>query len=146
MMVLQQWTDGSGARKRYYNSHLQLSNLFLNFPMRQGEGCQTLLYHFNITIPDTLLYCRGESPFCADGLVSFSAPLMVLSHNQKQTGDSADQIAPCIGFVNKMDRQRLTFDGLPARNMLKSNAVAITLQLVKKMISVLHGFSERSYK
>jgi hypothetical protein len=33
-MVLQQWTDGSRARKRYYN--YLLLQLVLNFPMRQA--------------------------------------------------------------------------------------------------------------
>jgi hypothetical protein len=55
MMVLQQWTGWSGARKRYYN-YICSYNL-LKFPMRQGEALpETLPYHFNIIdTRDTLI-------------------------------------------------------------------------------------------
>jgi hypothetical protein len=110
MMVLQQWTDGSGARKRYYNSHLQLSNLFLEFSNETRWRLPDIAISILILlIPGTtLLYCRGESPFCADGLVSFSAVDGV--EPQPETNrDSADQIAPMHWFVNKMDRQGSDF-------------------------------------
>jgi elongation factor G len=55
-MVLQQWTGWLRARKRYYN-YICSYNLFLNFPMRQGEALpETLPYHFNIIdTRDTLI-------------------------------------------------------------------------------------------
>ena len=58
--------------------------------------------------------------------------LMVLSHNQKLTGDLLINIrVPRIGFVNKMDRQGSNFLMVcqQVRDMLKSNAVAITLPI-----------------
>ena len=57
---------------------------------------------------------------------------MVLSHNQKLTGDLADNYkVPRIGFVNKMDRQGADFLMVckQVKEMLGSNAVPLHLPI-----------------
>jgi elongation factor G len=107
-----------------------------NFPMRQGEALpETLPYHFNIIdTPGHVDFTVevNRSLRVLDGLVFLFSAVDGVEPQSETNWRLADQYkVPRIGFVNKMDRQGSDFLMVcqQVRDMLKSNAVAITLPI-----------------
>jgi elongation factor G len=107
-----------------------------NFPTTQGKLLpETLPYHFNIIdTPGHVDFTVevNRSLRVLDGLVFLFSAVDGVEPQSETNWRLADQYrVPRIGFVNKMDRQGSNFLMVcqQVRDMLKSNAVAITLPI-----------------
>jgi elongation factor G len=107
-----------------------------NFPTTQGKTLpETLPYHFNIIdTPGHVDFTVevNRSLRVLDGLVFLFSAVDGVEPQSETNWRLADQYhVPRIGFVNKMDRQGSNFLMVcqQVRDMLKSNAVAITLPI-----------------
>ncbi len=107
-----------------------------NFPTTQGKLLpETLPYHFNIIdTPGHVDFTVevNRSLRVLDGLVFLFSAVDGVEPQSETNWRLADQYkVPRIGFVNKMDRQGSDFLMVcqQVRDMLKSNAVAITLPI-----------------
>lgn len=107
-----------------------------NFPTQQGKSLpETLPYHFNIIdTPGHVDFTVevNRSLRVLDGLVFLFSAVDGVEPQSETNWRLADQYrVPRMGFVNKMDRQGSNFLGVcqQVRDMLKSNAVAITLPI-----------------
>ncbi|RZK10079.1 MAG: elongation factor G [Flavobacterium sp.] len=107
-----------------------------NFPTEQGKALpETLPYHFNIIdTPGHVDFTVevNRSLRVLDGLVFLFSAVDGVEPQSETNWRLADQYrVPRMGFVNKMDRQGSNFLGVcqQVRDMLKSNAVAITLPI-----------------
>jgi elongation factor G len=107
-----------------------------NFPTEQGKTLpETLPYHFNIIdTPGHVDFTVevNRSLRVLDGLVFLFSAVDGVEPQSETNWRLADQYrVPRMGFVNKMDRQGSNFLGVcqQVRDMLKSNAVAITLPI-----------------
>jgi elongation factor G len=107
-----------------------------NFPTTQGKPLpETLPYHFNIIdTPGHVDFTVevNRSLRVLDGLVFLFSAVDGVEPQSETNWRLADQYrVPRIGFVNKMDRQGSNFLMVcqQVRDMLKSNAVAITLPI-----------------
>jgi elongation factor G len=107
-----------------------------NFPTTQGKILpETLPYHFNIIdTPGHVDFTVevNRSLRVLDGLVFLFSAVDGVEPQSETNWRLADQYrVPRIGFVNKMDRQGSNFLMVcqQVRDMLKSNAVAITLPI-----------------
>ena len=107
-----------------------------NFPTTQGKVLpETLPYHFNIIdTPGHVDFTVevNRSLRVLDGLVFLFSAVDGVEPQSETNWRLADQYhVPRIGFVNKMDRQGSNFLMVcqQVRDMLKSNAVAITLPI-----------------
>lgn len=107
-----------------------------NFPTTQGKVLpETLPYHFNIIdTPGHVDFTVevNRSLRVLDGLVFLFSAVDGVEPQSETNWRLADQYrVPRIGFVNKMDRQGSNFLMVcqQVREMLKSNAVAITLPI-----------------
>jgi elongation factor G len=107
-----------------------------NFPTEQGKKiAETLPYHFNIIdTPGHVDFTVevNRSLRVLDGLVFLFSAVDGVEPQSETNWRLADQYrVPRMGFVNKMDRQGSNFLNVcqQVRDMLKSNAVAITLPI-----------------
>ncbi|OYX81578.1 MAG: elongation factor G, partial [Flavobacteriales bacterium 32-34-25] len=107
-----------------------------NFPTEQGKALpETLPYHFNIIdTPGHVDFTVevNRSLRVLDGLVFLFSAVDGVEPQSETNWRLADQYrVPRMGFVNKMDRQGSNFLAVcqQVRDMLKSNAVAITLPI-----------------
>ena len=107
-----------------------------NFPTEQGKTLpETLPYHFNIIdTPGHVDFTVevNRSLRVLDGLVFLFSAVDGVEPQSETNWRLADQYrVPRMGFVNKMDRQGSNFLMVcqQVRDMLKSNAVAITLPI-----------------
>ena len=107
-----------------------------NFPTEQGKTLpETLPYHFNIIdTPGHVDFTVevNRSLRVLDGLVFLFSAVDGVEPQSETNWRLADQYrVPRMGFVNKMDRQGSNFLNVcqQVRDMLKSNAVAITLPI-----------------
>ncbi|AWA28710.1 elongation factor G [Flavobacterium magnum] len=107
-----------------------------NFPTIQGKVTpETKPYHFNIIdTPGHVDFTVevNRSLRVLDGLVFLFSAVDGVEPQSETNWRLADQYrVPRMGFVNKMDRQGSNFLGVcqQVRDMLKSNAVAITLPI-----------------
>ena len=107
-----------------------------NFPTEQGKPLpETLPYHFNIIdTPGHVDFTVevNRSLRVLDGLVFLFSAVDGVEPQSETNWRLADQYrVPRMGFVNKMDRQGSNFLNVcqQVRDMLKSNAVAITLPI-----------------
>jgi elongation factor G len=107
-----------------------------NYPTKQGEILpESLPYHFNIIdTPGHVDFTVevNRSLRVLDGLVFLFSAVDGVEPQSETNWRLADQYrVPRMGFVNKMDRQGSNFLGVcqQVRDMLKSNAVAITLPI-----------------
>jgi elongation factor G len=107
-----------------------------NFPTEQGKKiAETLPYHFNIIdTPGHVDFTVevNRSLRVLDGLVFLFSAVDGVEPQSETNWRLADQYrVPRMGFVNKMDRQGANFLNVcqQVRDMLKSNAVAITLPI-----------------
>jgi len=107
-----------------------------NFPTKQGEILpESIPYHFNIIdTPGHVDFTVevNRSLRVLDGLVFLFSAVDGVEPQSETNWRLADQYkVPRIGFVNKMDRQGSDFLMVcqQVRDMLKSNAVAITLPI-----------------
>jgi elongation factor G len=107
-----------------------------NFPTTQGKLLpESLPYHFNIIdTPGHVDFTVevNRSLRVLDGLVFLFSAVDGVEPQSETNWRLADQYrVPRIGFVNKMDRQGSNFLMVcqQVRDMLKSNAVAITLPI-----------------
>jgi len=107
-----------------------------NFPTNQGNPLpETLPYHFNIIdTPGHVDFTVevNRSLRVLDGLVFLFSAVDGVEPQSETNWRLADNYrVPRMGFVNKMDRQGSNFLNVcqQVRDMLKSNAVAITLPI-----------------
>ncbi len=107
-----------------------------NFPTEQGKPLpESKPYHFNIIdTPGHVDFTVevNRSLRVLDGLVFLFSAVDGVEPQSETNWRLADQYrVPRMGFVNKMDRQGSNFLGVcqQVRDMLKSNAVAITLPI-----------------
>ena len=107
-----------------------------NFPTTQGvANADSKPYHFNIIdTPGHVDFTVevNRSLRVLDGLVFLFSAVDGVEPQSETNWRLADQYrVPRMGFVNKMDRQGSNFLGVcqQVRDMLKSNAVAITLPI-----------------
>jgi elongation factor G len=107
-----------------------------NFPTEQGKSiAETKPYHFNIIdTPGHVDFTVevNRSLRVLDGLVFLFSAVDGVEPQSETNWRLADQYrVPRMGFVNKMDRQGSNFLSVcqQVRDMLKSNAVAITLPI-----------------
>jgi len=107
-----------------------------NFPTNQGVALpETLPYHFNIIdTPGHVDFTVevNRSLRVLDGLVFLFSAVDGVEPQSETNWRLADNYkVPRMGFVNKMDRQGSNFLNVcqQVRDMLKSNAVAITLPI-----------------
>ena len=107
-----------------------------NFPTDQGKSlADTKSYHFNIIdTPGHVDFTVevNRSLRVLDGLVFLFSAVDGVEPQSETNWRLADQYrVPRLGFVNKMDRQGSNFLNVcqQVRDMLKSNAVAITLPI-----------------
>ncbi|MBC7960321.1 MAG: GTP-binding protein, partial [Vallitaleaceae bacterium] len=107
-----------------------------SFPTEQGKALSTSEnYHFNIIdTPGHVDFTVevNRSLRVLDGLVFLFSAVDGVEPQSETNWRLADQYrVPRMGFVNKMDRQGSNFLGVcqQVRDMLKSNAVAITLPI-----------------
>jgi elongation factor G len=107
-----------------------------NFPTEQGKTLpNTLPYHFNIIdTPGHVDFTVevNRSLRVLDGLVFLFSAVDGVEPQSETNWRLADNYkVPRMGFVNKMDRQGSNFLNVcqQVRDMLKSNAVAITLPI-----------------
>ena len=107
-----------------------------SFPTEQGKPLpESLPYHFNIIdTPGHVDFTVevNRSLRVLDGLVFLFSAVDGAEPQSETNWRLADQYnVPRMGFVNKMDRQGSNFLGVcqQVRDMLKSNAVAITLPI-----------------
>lgn len=107
-----------------------------NFPTEQGKNlADTKGYHFNIIdTPGHVDFTVevNRSLRVLDGLVFLFSAVDGVEPQSETNWRLADQYrVPRMGFVNKMDRQGSNFLAVcqQVRDMLKSNAVAITLPI-----------------
>ncbi|TPD69892.1 elongation factor G [Flavobacterium microcysteis] len=107
-----------------------------NFPTNQGKPTpDSKPYHFNIIdTPGHVDFTVevNRSLRVLDGLVFLFSAVDGVEPQSETNWRLADQYrVPRMGFVNKMDRQGSNFLGVcqQVRDMLKSNAVAITLPI-----------------
>lgn len=107
-----------------------------NFPTNQGKPTpDSKSYHFNIIdTPGHVDFTVevNRSLRVLDGLVFLFSAVDGVEPQSETNWRLADQYrVPRMGFVNKMDRQGSNFLGVcqQVRDMLKSNAVAITLPI-----------------
>jgi elongation factor G len=107
-----------------------------SFPTEQGKPLpESLPYHFNIIdTPGHVDFTVevNRSLRVLDGLVFLFSAVDGVEPQSETNWRLADQYnVPRMGFVNKMDRQGSNFLGVcqQVRDMLKSNAVAITLPI-----------------
>lgn len=107
-----------------------------NFPTEQGKNLpETQPYHFNIIdTPGHVDFTVevNRSLRVLDGLVFLFSAVDGVEPQSETNWRLADQYrVPRMGFVNKMDRQGSNFLNVcqQVRDMLKSNAVAITLPI-----------------
>ncbi|MBP4141460.1 elongation factor G [Flavobacterium sp. P4023] len=107
-----------------------------NFPTKQGKVLpESIPYHFNIIdTPGHVDFTVevNRSLRVLDGLVFLFSAVDGVEPQSETNWRLADQYrVPRIGFVNKMDRQGSNFLKVcqQVRDMLKSNAVAITLPI-----------------
>jgi elongation factor G len=107
-----------------------------NFPTEQGKVLPTSQsYHFNIIdTPGHVDFTVevNRSLRVLDGLVFLFSAVDGVEPQSETNWRLADQYrVPRMGFVNKMDRQGSNFLGVcqQVKDMLKSNAVAITLPI-----------------
>ncbi|MCI9843814.1 elongation factor G [Flavobacterium pectinovorum] len=107
-----------------------------NFPTEQGKALpESLPYHFNIIdTPGHVDFTVevNRSLRVLDGLVFLFSAVDGVEPQSETNWRLADQYrVPRMGFVNKMDRQGANFLGVcgQVKDMLKSNAVAITLPI-----------------
>lgn len=107
-----------------------------NFPTIQGKATpETKPYHFNIIdTPGHVDFTVevNRSLRVLDGLVFLFSAVDGVEPQSETNWRLADQYrVPRMGFVNKMDRQGSNFLNVcqQVRDMLKSNAVAITLPI-----------------
>ncbi len=107
-----------------------------NFPTEQGKILpESQSYHFNIIdTPGHVDFTVevNRSLRVLDGLVFLFSAVDGVEPQSETNWRLADQYrVPRMGFVNKMDRQGSNFLGVcqQVRDMLKSNAVAITLPI-----------------
>jgi len=107
-----------------------------NFPTEQGKSlADTKGYHFNIIdTPGHVDFTVevNRSLRVLDGLVFLFSAVDGVEPQSETNWRLADQYrVPRMGFVNKMDRQGSNFLAVcqQVRDMLKSNAVAITLPI-----------------
>ncbi|MFC0776808.1 elongation factor G [Flavobacterium sp. HJSW_4] len=107
-----------------------------NFPTVQGKVIpESLPYHFNIIdTPGHVDFTVevNRSLRVLDGLVFLFSAVDGVEPQSETNWRLADQYrVPRMGFVNKMDRQGANFLGVcgQVKDMLKSNAVAITLPI-----------------
>ena len=107
-----------------------------NFPTEQGKALpETLGYHFNIIdTPGHVDFTVevNRSLRVLDGLVFLFSAVDGVEPQSETNWRLADNYrVPRMGFVNKMDRQGSNFLNVcdQVRDMLKSNAVAITLPI-----------------
>ena len=107
-----------------------------NFPSEQGKpNADSKPYHFNIIdTPGHVDFTVevNRSLRVLDGLVFLFSAVDGVEPQSETNWRLADQYrVPRMGFVNKMDRQGSNFLGVcqQVRDMLKSNAVAITLPI-----------------
>ncbi len=107
-----------------------------SFPTEQGKPLpNSLPYHFNIIdTPGHVDFTVevNRSLRVLDGLVFLFSAVDGVEPQSETNWRLADQYnVPRMGFVNKMDRQGSDFLGVckQVRDMLKSNAVAITLPI-----------------
>ncbi|WP_348823559.1 elongation factor G [Flavobacterium aestuarii] len=107
-----------------------------NFPTEQGKILpESKPYHFNIIdTPGHVDFTVevNRSLRVLDGLVFLFSAVDGVEPQSETNWRLADQYrVPRMGFVNKMDRQGSNFLGVcgQVRDMLKSNAVAITLPI-----------------
>ena len=107
-----------------------------NFPTTQGKLLpESIPYHFNIIdTPGHVDFTVevNRSLRVLDGLVFLFSAVDGVEPQSETNWRLADQYrVPRIGFVNKMDRQGANFLNVcqQVRDMLKSNAVAITLPI-----------------
>ena len=107
-----------------------------NFPTNQGKPtAESKPYHFNIIdTPGHVDFTVevNRSLRVLDGLVFLFSAVDGVEPQSETNWRLADQYrVPRMGFVNKMDRQGSNFLGVcqQVRDMLKSNAVAITLPI-----------------
>ena len=107
-----------------------------NFPTTQGvTNADSKPYHFNIIdTPGHVDFTVevNRSLRVLDGLVFLFSAVDGVEPQSETNWRLADQYrVPRMGFVNKMDRQGSNFLGVcqQVRDMLKSNAVAITLPI-----------------
>ncbi|MFP9098143.1 elongation factor G [Flavobacterium sp. RHBU_24] len=107
-----------------------------NFPTNQGKPIpETLPYHFNIIdTPGHVDFTVevNRSLRVLDGLVFLFSAVDGVEPQSETNWRLADNYkVPRMGFVNKMDRQGSNFLNVcqQVRDMLKSNAVAITLPI-----------------
>ena len=111
-----------------------------NFPTEQGKNLpETKGYHFNIIdTPGHVDFTVevNRSLRVLDGLVFLFSAVDGVEPQSETNWRLADQYrVPRMGFVNKMDRQGSNFLAVcqQVRDMLKSNAVAITLPIGDEM-------------
>ncbi len=107
-----------------------------NFPSKQGKALpESIPYHFNIIdTPGHVDFTVevNRSLRVLDGLVFLFSAVDGVEPQSETNWRLADQYrVPRMGFVNKMDRQGSNFLEVcqQVRDMLKSNAVAITLPI-----------------
>jgi elongation factor G len=107
-----------------------------NFPTEQGKVLpESKPYHFNIIdTPGHVDFTVevNRSLRVLDGLVFLFSAVDGVEPQSETNWRLADQYrVPRMGFVNKMDRQGSNFLAVcqQVRDMLKSNAVAITLPI-----------------
>jgi len=107
-----------------------------NFPTEQGKAIpESLPYHFNIIdTPGHVDFTVevNRSLRVLDGLVFLFSAVDGVEPQSETNWRLADQYrVPRMGFVNKMDRQGANFLAVcgQVKDMLKSNAVAITLPI-----------------
>lgn len=107
-----------------------------NFPTNQGKVLpESKSYHFNIIdTPGHVDFTVevNRSLRVLDGLVFLFSAVDGVEPQSETNWRLADQYrVPRMGFVNKMDRQGSNFLGVcqQVKDMLKSNAVAITLPI-----------------
>ncbi|KAF2334110.1 elongation factor G [Flavobacterium ginsenosidimutans] len=107
-----------------------------NFPTEQGKTLpESLPYHFNIIdTPGHVDFTVevNRSLRVLDGLVFLFSAVDGVEPQSETNWRLADQYrVPRMGFVNKMDRQGANFLAVcgQVKDMLKSNAVAITLPI-----------------
>ena len=107
-----------------------------NFPTVQGKSIpESKAYHFNIIdTPGHVDFTVevNRSLRVLDGLVFLFSAVDGVEPQSETNWRLADQYrVPRMGFVNKMDRQGSNFLNVcqQVRDMLKSNAVAITLPI-----------------
>ena len=111
-----------------------------NFPTEQGKLLpESLPYHFNIIdTPGHVDFTVevNRSLRVLDGLVFLFSAVDGVEPQSETNWRLADQYrVPRMGFVNKMDRQGSNFLAVcqQVRDMLKSNAVAITLPIGEEL-------------